>query len=91
MQKFMELRQKIPARNCSALQSEVKQRKFEVGNLVLREAEASNPQNTGKLMSDWEGLYEVIGVPKSGTYRLRTLEGIKIENMWLVGVLVELF
>lgn len=63
----------------------VKLRRFEVGDLILREIEASTPQNTRKLMPNWEGPYEIVGVPKSRMYRLQTLERVKIKNTWHSG------
>ncbi|XP_074342246.1 uncharacterized protein LOC141679726 [Apium graveolens] len=32
-------------------------RNFQVGDLVIRDTEASDPTNTGKLMPEWEGPY----------------------------------
>lgn len=55
----------------------VRQQKFEVGDLVLREVEAFTPQNTRKLMPN-----EFIGVPKPETYRLRTIDGVEVKNTW---------
>ena len=69
----------------------VKLRRFEVGDFVLREAEASTPQNTGKLMPNWEGPYEVTEVPKPGTYRLKALDGSDIKNTWHAGRLRKYF
>lgn len=63
----------------------VKLRRFEVRDYVLREVEASTPQNLGKLLPNWEGPYEVIEVPKPGTYRLRALDGSVIKNTWHAG------
>lgn len=63
----------------------VRQRRFEVGDLVLRKAEAFTSQNTRKLMPNWEGPYEVIEVPKPGTYQLRAMDVIDIKNTWHAG------
>lgn len=48
----------------------VKLRNFEVGDHVLRQAEASTPSSTEKLMPNWEGPYLIIEKPRSGTYKL---------------------
>lgn len=45
----------------------VRQRLFRVGNMVLREVEASMPQSVGKLMPNWEGPYKVIDSPQIGS------------------------
>lgn len=57
----------------------MKQRRFGVEDLVLWEAEASTLQNTGKLMPNLEGPYEVIEVPKLGRYRLRAMDEIEVK------------
>lgn len=58
--------------------SSVKERLFQVGNLVLQKAEASQPNEAGKLALNWEGLYQVIKEVRLGTYRLQHLDGTSI-------------
>lgn len=50
--------------------------------MVLTEAEASTPQQIGKLMPNWEGPYKVIDTPRIGTYKLQDLDGSVIKNTW---------
>ncbi|XP_074342312.1 uncharacterized protein LOC141679825 [Apium graveolens] len=50
-------RYKEKAREHFSKKSRVKN--FQVGNLVLRDTEVSDPINTGKLMPKWEGPYKV--------------------------------
>ncbi|XP_074359990.1 uncharacterized protein LOC141700112 [Apium graveolens] len=52
---------------------------FQVGDLVLRDTEASDPTNTGKLMPRWEGPYKVKEVLRPGTYKLINMD--ESENM----------
>lgn len=65
----------------------IKQKRFTIGDLGLREVEPSTPQNVRKLMPNWEGLYEVIEVPKPRTYRLQTIERVELKNTWHEGCL----
>lgn len=49
----------------------VREKTFEVGDLVLWEAAAYTPGQTGKLMPNWEG-----------PYKLRKTEGTVVKNTW---------
>lgn len=60
----------------------VRERIFRVGNLVLREVEASAPQSVGKLMPNWEGPYRVVDSPRIGSYKLQAMDGTIIKNTW---------
>ncbi|XP_074378074.1 uncharacterized protein LOC141719596 [Apium graveolens] len=53
---------------------------FQVGDLVLRDTEASDPTNTGKLMPEWEGPYRIKEVLRSGTYKLMNMDESEIPN-----------
>lgn len=53
---------------------------FQVGDLVLPQAEAFTSNNTGKLMPTWEGIYMITEVLKSSTYKLQTINGKPIPN-----------
>ncbi|XP_074323487.1 uncharacterized protein LOC141660402 [Apium graveolens] len=55
---------------------------FQVGDLVLRDTEASDPTNTGNLMSKWEGPYKVKEVLRPGTYKLMNMDESEIPNTW---------
>ncbi|XP_074355823.1 uncharacterized protein LOC141695480 [Apium graveolens] len=57
-------------------------REYEVGDLVLRDTEASNPTNQGKLQPNWEGLYIVKEVLRPRTYKLNYLSGTEVPNTW---------
>ena len=46
----------------------VKHKLFKVGNLVLRQVEASQPTKVHKLSSKWEGPYQVSKVVRPGAY-----------------------
>ncbi|KAL2250119.1 UNVERIFIED_CONTAM: hypothetical protein Sindi_2485600 [Sesamum indicum] len=56
-------------RMARAYNARVKPRNLQVGELVLRKAEASGP--IGKLDPKWEGPYKVIEVVNAGTYKLQ--------------------
>ncbi|XP_017225060.2 uncharacterized protein LOC108201281 [Daucus carota subsp. sativus] len=57
-------------------------RNFQAGDLVLRDTEASDPTNTGKLMPKWEGPYKVKEVLRPGTYKLEHMDGSEVSNTW---------
>ncbi|XP_074353609.1 uncharacterized protein LOC141692614 [Apium graveolens] len=55
---------------------------FQVGDLVLRGTEASDPTNTEKLMPKWEGPYKVKEVLRPGTYKLINMDDSEVPNTW---------
>ena len=55
---------------------------FQAGDLVLRDTEASDPTNTGKLMPKWEGPYRVKEVLRPGTYKIEQIDGSEVSNTW---------
>ncbi|KAL0356050.1 UNVERIFIED_CONTAM: hypothetical protein Sradi_4051900 [Sesamum radiatum] len=57
----------------NAYNKRVKSRSFQVGNLVLRRADALKP--IGKLDPTWEGLYKVTSIIRKGAYELEDPEG----------------
>ncbi|XP_074337410.1 uncharacterized protein LOC141674598 [Apium graveolens] len=57
-------------------------REYVVGDLVLRDTEASDPTNQGKLQPNWEGPYTVKEVLRPGTYKLNYLSGTEVPNTW---------
>jgi hypothetical protein len=60
----------------------VKERSFNVGDLVLRRIQ--NTEGLHKLSSPWEGPFTVAKVTGPGSYRLQTLEGEDVNNSWNV-------
>jgi hypothetical protein len=58
----------------------IKERSFNVGDLVLHRIQ--NIDGLHKLSSPWEGLFSVSKVTGLGSYRLQTLEGDDICNLW---------
>jgi hypothetical protein len=56
----------------------VKERSFNVGDLVLRRIQ--NTEGLHKLSLPWEGPFTVASVIGPGSYRLQTLEGDDISN-----------
>ncbi|RZR97182.1 hypothetical protein BHM03_00026305, partial [Ensete ventricosum] len=51
-------------------------RQIEVGDLVLRKTEASDPtRSRGKLAPNWEGPYQVESIIREGTYAMIMMEG----------------
>ncbi|XP_074374586.1 uncharacterized protein LOC141714996 [Apium graveolens] len=60
----------------------VKNRRFEVGDLVLRDSAASQPTISGKFKPTWEGTYKVSKVVNVGTYELSYLDGQPVKNAW---------
>ncbi|XP_074342780.1 uncharacterized protein LOC141680456 [Apium graveolens] len=61
---------------------EARVKNFQVGDLVLRDNEASDPINTGKLMPKWEGPYKIKEVLRLGTYKLLNMDGSEVPNTW---------
>ncbi|XP_019195683.1 PREDICTED: uncharacterized protein LOC109189530 [Ipomoea nil] len=57
-------------------------RTFQVGDLVLRDRQASQPTEGGKLAVKWEGPYRIATVVQAGTYKLETMEGKLIDRIW---------
>ena len=58
----------------------VKSKAFRAGDLVLRRATVSQPQNQEKLAPNWEGPYEVKEVVWTGTYYLKELRGADLSR-----------
>jgi hypothetical protein len=58
----------------------VKERSFNVGDLVLRRIQ--NTEGLHKLNSPWEGPFTVAKVTGPGSYHLQMLEGEGVNNSW---------
>ncbi|XP_019164437.1 PREDICTED: uncharacterized protein LOC109160615 [Ipomoea nil] len=57
-------------------------RTFQVGDLVLRDRQASQPTEGGKFAVKWDGPYRIAAVVQAGTYKLETMEGKLIDRIW---------
>ncbi|XP_076882635.1 uncharacterized protein LOC143531169 [Bidens hawaiensis] len=55
---------------------------FKIGDLVLRENEASRQEDQGKLGPKWEGPYQIIWAGDKGAYRLDDLGGKEVPRIW---------
>ena len=63
--------------------SKVKERKFKVGDTVLRQVfQNTREAGAGALGYSWEGSYQVTEVLRSRAYRLMDLAGIPIRLPW---------
>jgi hypothetical protein len=67
----------------------VKERSFNVGDLVLRRIQ--NTKGLHKLNSPWEGPFSISKVTAPGSYRLQTLEGDDISNLWNIDQLCRFY
>ncbi|KAL0413149.1 UNVERIFIED_CONTAM: hypothetical protein Sradi_1516600 [Sesamum radiatum] len=67
----------------------VKTRSFQVGDLVLRRADALKP--VGKLDPVWEGPYKITGIIGKGAYELEDPEGRPLPRPWNVHNLKKYF
>ncbi|KAL0355399.1 UNVERIFIED_CONTAM: hypothetical protein Sradi_3986800 [Sesamum radiatum] len=73
----------------SSYNRRVKSRNFQVGDLVLRRADALKP--IGKLDPTWEGPYKVTSVIGKGAYELEDPEGRPLPRPWNVHNLKKYF
>ncbi|XP_034213001.1 uncharacterized protein LOC117625570 [Prunus dulcis] len=65
--------------------SRVRPRSFRIGDWVMRKVSLATKDTTeGTLGPSWEGPYEVIGILRSGTYRLRGSNGKALGHPWNV-------
>ncbi|XP_021833172.1 uncharacterized protein K02A2.6-like [Prunus avium] len=72
--------------------SRVKPRSFRIGDWVMRKVSLATKNPTeGTLGPSWEGPYEVIGILRSGTYRLRGTDGKTLGHPWNVDHLKSYF
>ncbi|XP_019179926.1 PREDICTED: uncharacterized protein LOC109175129 [Ipomoea nil] len=71
--------------------AKVRPRYFQVGDLVLRRREASQPLEGGKFAKKWEGPYAVEEVVRPGTYKLKTTGGRMIDRVWNSEHLIKYF
>ncbi|KAI5317785.1 hypothetical protein L3X38_037492 [Prunus dulcis] len=65
--------------------SRVRHRSFRIGGWVMRKVSLATKDATeGTLGPSWEGPYEIIGILRSGTYRLRDSNGKTLGHPWNV-------
>ncbi|XP_018453716.2 uncharacterized protein LOC108824836 [Raphanus sativus] len=63
--------------------SNVRNRRFHVGDLVLRKVfQNTTERNAGKLGANWEGPYKIIKVVRPGSYEIENMRGVKIPRTW---------
>jgi hypothetical protein len=67
----------------------VKERSFNVGDLVLRRIQNTDGLHT--LSSPWEGPFTVAKVTGPGSYHLETVEGEDVNNSWNVDQLCRFY
>ena len=60
----------------------VKVCKFNPGDFVFRNNEASNAERPGKLSPNWEGPYKIKQVLGKGAYALEQLDGRVVPRTW---------
>ncbi|XP_031127679.1 uncharacterized protein LOC116029776 [Ipomoea triloba] len=60
----------------------VKPKYCDLGDLVLRDRQASQPNQGGKVAKNWEGPYRIAAIARPGTYKLKTMEGKAIDRIW---------
>ncbi|GAA0155552.1 hypothetical protein LIER_13254 [Lithospermum erythrorhizon] len=60
----------------------VKNRQFNVGDLVLRMYSITHPNCKNKLSPKWEGPYKITKVVGPATYELSHLNGKSINHTW---------
>ncbi|XP_012850074.1 PREDICTED: uncharacterized protein LOC105969843 [Erythranthe guttata] len=77
------------ARMKNAYDRKVRKRHFQVGDLVLKQADALKA--TGKMEPNWEGPYVVKKILKGGAYELATATGNKLPRPWNIGHLKKYF
>ncbi|KAL0355699.1 UNVERIFIED_CONTAM: hypothetical protein Sradi_4016800 [Sesamum radiatum] len=68
------------ARMAKAYNARVRSRSFQVGDLVIRKAEASGP--IGKSDPKWESPYKVVEIMNARAYKLQKLDGKNIPRTW---------
>jgi hypothetical protein len=67
----------------------IKERSFNVGDLVLRHIQ--NAKGLHKLSSPWEGPFTVAKVTGPVSYRLQTLGGEDVSNLWNIDKLCRFY
>ncbi|KAL0433887.1 UNVERIFIED_CONTAM: hypothetical protein Slati_2723000 [Sesamum latifolium] len=72
-----------------AYNSKVRRRGFQVGDLVLRRANAT--KNLRKLDAKWEEPYQVFEVIESGTYKLQRIDDKEVLRTWNIANLKKYF
>ncbi|VFQ62007.1 unnamed protein product [Cuscuta campestris] len=57
-------------------------RYFQVHDEVLRRRDASEPNERGKLVRNWEGPYRIKAIIRPGTYQMESMEGGRVNRHW---------
>ncbi|XP_024018662.1 uncharacterized protein LOC112090784 [Morus notabilis] len=71
------------ARTARYYNKKVRQKRFVVGDLVLRVVTPNTkPRNSGTLGLTWEGPYRIREIVANGSYRLAELDGQDIKHTW---------
>ncbi|KAI3802009.1 hypothetical protein L1987_30131 [Smallanthus sonchifolius] len=60
----------------------VKHESFKVGDLVLRNKDASRQEDAGNLGPKWEGPYQIAEAHRGGSYKLDDMEGNRLPRHW---------
>ncbi|GJU11861.1 reverse transcriptase domain-containing protein [Tanacetum coccineum] len=76
------LRQRVKKKMEKYYNSKVRSTSFKPGDLVYRNNDASHAEDTRKLGSKWEGLYEVTEALGKGAYKLRDRDGKQLMWTW---------
>jgi hypothetical protein len=58
----------------------VRLKNIKPGHLVLRRV--ANPDTVGKLQLKWEGIFLIVSLSRSGSYRLKDMDGNDIPRSW---------
>ena len=62
--------------------AKVRSTSFRPGDFVYRANDASQAEDIGKLGPKWEGPYEVTEALGKGAYKLRDMDGRKLQRTW---------
>ncbi|KAM2673729.1 hypothetical protein EV2_014991 [Malus domestica] len=63
--------------------SMIKPHSFKVGDWVLKKRLLSDRvPSEGTLSSNWDGPFEVVGISRPGSYKLRSSNGKTLDHLW---------
>lgn len=69
-------------KTASYFNKKIKEKRFLVNDLVLRETAVSQPSMTGKFKPNWEDPYKIAKFISQGTYQISRLDGTSVNNTW---------